>query len=194
MSHAPDFSPEIITVLKNIKIKYGDKVQLVFLGYMPDALRNMEDSTVQRTALTQDAERRTQDVEYHDYVQPRQYMETLNNLYLDIGIIPCEINNFNHCKSNLKFLEYSIVGAATIASPVEPYLTTIKDGMNGYLVNDNSYNSWFRGMSVLIEKEKYRTDIAIYANAFVKNYLIKNKINVINEVYKSIMKKKGIIL
>ena len=106
MSHAPDFTPEIISALKDIKVKYGKKVQLIFLGYMPDALRSAQC-----------------DIEYHDYVQPLQYMETLNNLYLDIGIIPCEINKFNHCKSNLKFLEYSMAGIATIASPVQPYLS-----------------------------------------------------------------------
>ena len=52
---------------------------------------------------------------------------------LDIGIGPLLPTEFNRCRSDVKFLEYTAGGALAIVSDLEPYRTTIRDGENGLL-------------------------------------------------------------
>lgn len=51
----------------------------------------------------------------------------------DINLIPLVINEFTHCKSELKYFEAAIVGTLSIASPTFIYKQIIKDNENGYL-------------------------------------------------------------
>lgn len=75
-------------------------------------------------------------VEWHHYVPVTHYMMTIANLALDLAIIPRKDNYFNRCKSNLKFLEMSLLKIPVIAQsmtdgPYEgdaDYLTLVTDG------------------------------------------------------------------
>lgn len=77
-------------------------------------------------------------VEWHPVVHVTQYMYKLSTLALDVAIIPRMEHYFNQCKSNLKFLEMSLLRIPVIAqgfsdgtSPYqgvdEPYMTVIVD-------------------------------------------------------------------
>ena len=44
-----------------------------------------------------------------------------HNLALDLAIAPLEINAFNEAKSNLKLLEYGILGYPVICTDILPY-------------------------------------------------------------------------
>ena len=55
---------------------------------------------------------------------------------LHIGLAPLLPTEFNRCRSDVKFLEYSAGGALTIASDLEPYRHTIRSGQNGLLFGD----------------------------------------------------------
>ena len=46
----------------------------------------------------------------------------------DIFIAPLLDNLFNRCKSQIKFLEYSVLGVAGVFSRLEPYKSVITDG------------------------------------------------------------------
>ena len=92
-------------------------------------------------------------VEWHSYVPVTEYMMTVASLALDLAIIPRKESYFNRCKSNLKFLEMSLLGIPVLAqgfsdgtSPYqgrdEPYLS---------LVTDNS--KWYN--SIISVKDKY---------------------------------------
>ncbi|VAW83521.1 O-antigen biosynthesis protein, partial [hydrothermal vent metagenome] len=59
--------------------------------------------------------------EVHDPVLFEAYPEKLATLNLDLAVAPLERNKFNESKSNLRLLEYGILGWAVIASDVEPY-------------------------------------------------------------------------
>ena len=112
-------------------------------------------------------------VEWHPYCHVSEFMFTLSNLALDLAIIPRKDNYFNRCKSNLKFLEMSLLKIPVLAqgfydgqSPyqgdVEPYLTIVKD-------NSDWYNS------IIIIKDDYKTysKLAKKAHDFVlKEYNI----------------------
>ena len=60
--------------------------------------------------------------EVHDMVPVARYPEKLASLGLDVAVAPLEDNPFNRAKSNLKLLEYGILGIPVVASAVAPYL------------------------------------------------------------------------
>ncbi len=59
--------------------------------------------------------------EVHSYVAYEEYPEKLASLYLDLAVAPLEDNPFNRAKSNLRILEYGILGWPVICSDVYPY-------------------------------------------------------------------------
>lgn len=61
----------------------------------------------------------------------------------DIAIAPLELSNkLNWAKSDLKFLEYSALGLPTVFTEIDPYVPTVKDGVNGFLIHGNSVEAW----------------------------------------------------
>jgi tetratricopeptide (TPR) repeat protein len=55
---------------------------------------------------------------------------------LQIGLGPLLPTEFNRCRSDVKFLEYTAGGALAICSSLEPYAQTIRDGETGLLFRD----------------------------------------------------------
>jgi glycosyltransferase involved in cell wall biosynthesis len=166
-SHHVDFDRNVIKALKDIKNKYKDKVELVFFGWIPVELERH--ST------------------FFEPVPAARYLDFLNQLRLNIGIIPCVNDKFNECKSNLKFLEYSITKTASIASAVYPYVHTITED-TGILIKTGSSREWFEAIERLIEDADLRNRMANSAYEFVRNnYLIKTKVTEIEKVYKEIL-------
>lgn len=79
------------------------------------------------------------------WVPPRQFEYTFGgniDAYrafvggLQIGLGPLLPTEFNRCRSDVKFLEYTAGGALAICSALEPYTGTIRDGENGFLFRD----------------------------------------------------------
>jgi glycosyltransferase involved in cell wall biosynthesis len=85
----------------------------------------------------------------------------------DIGIAPVLDNEFNRCKSDLKYLEYSRLKVPTIASKANVY-TSITNKVNGLLVR-NTVGDWVKAISELIENEMLRKGLAIRAYNYVKD-------------------------
>lgn len=54
-------------------------------------------------------------VEWHEFVPVTRYYKKLNDMNLDIALIPRHDSYFNRCKSNLKFLECSLLRIPVIA-------------------------------------------------------------------------------
>lgn len=59
--------------------------------------------------------------EIHDMVPFDQYPQRLADLAFDLALAPLADNAFNRAKSNLRLLEYGILGTAVICSDIEPY-------------------------------------------------------------------------
>jgi O-antigen biosynthesis protein len=60
---------------------------------------------------------------------------------VDFNLVPLQVNEFTHCKSELKFVDAAIVGTLTIASPVYAYAEAIRHGENGYLAEDDQWEA-----------------------------------------------------
>ena len=58
----------------------------------------------------------------------------------EINLVPLQNNRFTNCKSDLKYFEAGIVGTISVASPTFAYANSIKDGINGYLADNDSWD------------------------------------------------------
>jgi phenylpyruvate tautomerase PptA (4-oxalocrotonate tautomerase family) len=61
------------------------------------------------------------DAEFYPSVPLDQHVDALRQLHLNVGVAPLLEGEFNQYKSCIKFYEYALNGAATLASRVQPY-------------------------------------------------------------------------
>lgn len=109
------------------------------------------------------------DYEFYEW-NPKctRYPFQLAKLGIDIGIAPLLHDKFNQYKSNLKWLEYSAINIATIASYEKPYYE-IKHGINGMLCEKEE--DWYENLTELINNKKLKTYISNNAYKYVyKHY------------------------
>lgn len=84
-----------------------------------------------------------------------------NKPAFDIGIAPLLDNEFNQCKSEIKFLDYSALGLATVASDLDGY-SLIRNGENGFRVK-NTEEAWYEALKMLISDPVLRRQIQLTA-------------------------------
>lgn len=88
-------------------------------------------------------------IEWHPYVNVTEYMSSVASLALDLAIIPRADNYFNRCKSNIKFLEMSLLRIPVVAQG-------FSDGQSPYQGVDEKY------MTVVVDNnEWYNTIVKI---------------------------------
>jgi O-antigen biosynthesis protein len=78
------------------------EVDWIFFGMCPDALRPFV-------------------AEYHPWVLLYDYAAKLASLELDLAVAPLEHHPFNEAKSNLRLLEYGILGYPVVCTDILPY-------------------------------------------------------------------------
>jgi O-antigen biosynthesis protein len=78
-------------------------------------------------------------VTVHPFVDFVALQELIANV--DFNLVPLQVNEFTHCKSELKFVDAAIVGTLTIASPTFAYAEVIRHGENGYLAEHNQWET-----------------------------------------------------
>ena len=95
-----DFGQELLNFIR----KTTDKYDWVFMGAIPEELNDIKNK------LT-----------FHAWENVFEYPQALKNMEADICLAPLQDIEFNHCKSNIKCLEYNAAGAVGIYSDVTPY-------------------------------------------------------------------------
>ncbi|WP_374354575.1 glycosyltransferase [Chitinimonas sp.] len=88
----------VVSVVKEL----AQEVDWVFFGMCPDAVRPFI-------------------AELHYGVPFDQYPAKLASMNLDLALAPLEVNAFNEAKSNLRLLEYGILGWPVICTDILPY-------------------------------------------------------------------------
>ena len=66
------------------------------------------------------------------FITPKSYIKHLidiNNIKPDLALVPYRNIEFNHYKSNIKFLDYSFLNIPGIYSKITPYYETISHGI-----------------------------------------------------------------
>ncbi len=100
-------------------------------------------------------------VETHGWEDIEAYKYKLQTLCCDIGIAPISKIEFNDCRSSIKWLEYSALKMATVATNYGPYKRDCKDGVNALLVEEKP--EWKSALVKLIEDVPYRKALAAQA-------------------------------
>jgi glycosyltransferase involved in cell wall biosynthesis len=108
-------------------------------------------------------------IEQFPWVHNYDYQDTLNETRLDIMLIPRKDNYFNRCKSNVKFLEASMLEIPVVAQSFDegPY-EEIEHGKTGFLIRDN--NDWEPTIERLIKDKKLRRQVGKNAKAYTLKY------------------------
>lgn len=130
-THQSDWSI-IEKPIKDILSKYQQRVSVTFFGELPPYLA---DHPAAKALPFQPG-----------YIQ---YAEKLKQLDIHAALVPLEDTQFNHSKSNIKWLEYSAAGICGIYSDLEPYNTSIINKETGFLVK-NTPEAWFNAIDGLI--------------------------------------------
>jgi len=148
------------------KLSKRDDVQLVVLSDKPNDGKFFD----------------TINVEWHNPVEMKDYFDTLNELKLDIMLIPRREGYFNKCKSNIKFLEASMLRIPCITD----------DWQNNPYTADSDYlvmtHDWEKDLNELIANKEMRIEIGKQAKKYVlANYTIQDNIYKWEEVYNKLL-------
>jgi GT2 family glycosyltransferase/glycosyltransferase involved in cell wall biosynthesis len=93
---------EDLLLLREIIEQTRGEADWIFFGMCPDEIRPLL-------------------AEYHPPVEFRDYPAYLASLNLDLAVAPLSDTPFNRGKSNLRLLEYGILGIPVVCSDLEPY-------------------------------------------------------------------------
>lgn len=136
-THAGDI-PVIKKTLEKLKKKYKDQIEIVIMGKVPKRILKVDYA-------------RIPGVIHHEY--PAK----LKEIAPDISIGPLRLDQFNVCKSNIKWLEATMAGSAFVGSYLYPYTASVNDWEDGMLAKDSK--EWFEKLSILIEEPRKRADM-----------------------------------
>lgn len=146
-THAKDVEM-VSAALKRIYHEYAGQVKFVFWGDVPSSFVGIKD--VRKVP---------------EFVTYNEYLPELAKLKIDIGVAPLVKSEFNDYKSDLKWLEYSVVGAASVVSDVTSYAALKDSGLA--TVVENTEDGWVAGISKLIDDAELRASQAAAARRHV---------------------------
>ena len=104
------------------------------------------------------------------YTEFVRYFQTQS---ADIFVAPLLDNPFNQCKSAIKFLEYTALGAPGVYSRVAPYMDVIQHGSNGFLASTRE--EWLACLTQLVEDTALRLKLANNAQNTVRSSWLLSK-------------------
>lgn len=172
----------ILRLLESFKNR--DDIQLVIFG-LPDKTASKEIKELYKDDIKFWD---NLDVEWHPFSSMKDYFKTLASLKLDIALVPRKDNYFNRCKSNLKFLEASMLEIPVVAQG-------FNDGLSPYQGADDkdfmfiakTDEDWSVMTERLIQDKDFRVILGQEAKKYVlKNYNIKDNFKNWAEAYKKI--------
>ena len=179
-----------VEVLKPIieHYEHDPRVRLVLLSLPPEG----NNEIYKKLYIEEYAFWNKVNIEWHSYTPTDEYYEYLNNLKLDMVIIPRFDSLFNRCKSNLKFLENSMLSIPSICQSFptgdSPYEQNPED--KNYLLLATDTASWIAQIESLITDKEKRRELGRKAHEYVEaNYSIEKNAYKWADAYQSLFKK-----
>jgi glycosyltransferase involved in cell wall biosynthesis len=102
-------------------------------------------------------------IERHPFSSYLDYLSLLSQC--DINIAPLAPGPFNDAKSNIKFLEASVLAVPSVCSPRDAFQSVVKSGENGFLCD--SSQEWLAALEALVADAALRKRIGDAAEATV---------------------------
>lgn len=117
------------TILWAGSIAHGGNVRVAFAG-LQRVLRELPDArlVVMGAQLKEFKELPAAQVEYAGWRPLEDYPQALAAQGAWVGLAPATDHPFNHAKSHIRWMEYTLAGIPTLASPLPEYLTWADDG------------------------------------------------------------------
>jgi len=129
--------------LRALVERYGDRLHIDFVGWdCPQGWVGHPQTTFHTFV--------------HQYVD---YAAQLRQWNWDIALIPLASDEYNQCKSYIKWLDYSAAGIASIFSDVSVYNEVVTHDVTGLLM-PNSSQAWLEAITLLIESPEKRHALA----------------------------------
>lgn len=94
---------------------------------------------------------------------------------VDLNLAPLENTVFNASKSEIKWMEASLVGVCTVASRVGAFERCIQDGTTGFLCSENE---WYNVLSMLVCNRQLREQTAKNAYHYCRKNYISTQCNI----------------
>ncbi len=179
-----------VEVLKPIIEHYQNdpRVRLVLLSLPPEG----ENEIYKKLYMEEYAFWDKVNIEWHSFVKSDVYYEYLNDLKLDMVIIPRSDSLFNRCKSNLKFLESSMLETPVIGQSFptkdSPYEVDPQDAEHLLLATDTE--SWISQIEKLITNKELRREMGRKAREYVADkYSIEANAHLWKDAYSKLINK-----
>jgi len=102
-----------------------------------------------------------------------------------IALIPLDSNDFNACKSAVKYFDYALAGVPCICSGYEPYLSAVEQSVTGALC-PNITEWWVQAVSAYLESPLLRQE---YAEAARTRVLTAHNLNITAGAWHSLFDK-----
>lgn len=171
-THDADFKI-IEKILVNILEKFGF-VKLLIVGFL-----NYDHSKFEKFNTR---------IEHRDKIKYSNYHNIFREI--DINLVPLELNDFCHAKSELKYIEAGACGIPSVLTPTKSHEDIIINGENGLLCYD--HNDWINNLSLLIENDTLRDKIGKAARIDIENnYTSKARANDWSLILKKISEEKN---
>lgn len=117
-----------------------------------------------------------------------EFPQFLADLDLDIAVAPLIDTKFNRAKSNIKWLEHSMLEIPMVLSDMPPYSECVDNYKTGYLAKGT--NQWVKYLSWLIESPEKRKEIGKAAKKVVlEKYLIDKQLPKYQELFEKLSDK-----
>ena len=85
-----------------------------------------------------------------DFTSYSEYAKNIARLQPDLLIAPLLNTRTFRSKCYNKYIESGVIGAACIYSKMRPYTDVVKDGINGYLLEDETEEGWYRKLTEVL--------------------------------------------
>lgn len=144
-SHRPDFEQLVHPAFTQLRSEFGNKVELDLIGIFDEPERSDEWRILRRPPHTGKS-----------YPSFATWLQSLPPYH--IGLAPLLDCTFNNCKSDVKWLEYSALGLATIAVNLPAYNLSIEHRRTGWLAEPET-SSFLAAMRHLANDDALRQSL-----------------------------------
>jgi GT2 family glycosyltransferase len=143
-----------LAIIASVVEATAKEVDWVFLGMCPDALKPLV-------------------AEFHPWTPLHSYAAKLASLDLELAVAPLELHPFNEAKSNLRLLEYGVLGYPVVCTDILPYQGDLPVTRIG-----NRHRDWIRTIRDMIaDREACRRAGEALRQAVIRDWMLEDHLD-----------------